>query len=266
LDFQIVTPVLETFLQKGMFHVRSKPETRESWVEVLKGAARVRSSSKRKKYVALGDHEKTGVKGTSVPFNPSIISQKDWMEMKEAYRFLPRDPQFMERQSRIVREAGSLFLNVSEERAVFDPNLGYFEYQFLKDTPSPSPLPLQGERMKGEGVYLKLEYDVLPAGSFVGMVLETRDLDLGDFSRFSFQARSDAEENSPDTFRIQVKSGQKVLLTFHARRFDSRWQNFAYSFQFPKGTPVSEISFEFSNQDVGAKKRGVLYLRDLTIH
>ena len=250
-NFQILTPVLEVSLRKGIFQVRSRPETRESWVGVLSGTTEVFSRAKRKP-VLLRDHEKTQVKGKSAPFKASAILEEDWAQMKEAYAFFPADPEFEERQSRLVKEAGPLFRSVTQEEVLFDPHSARLERTYAKD-------PASGK------VELKIEYDVFPSGSFAAMVFKTQDLDLGNLSRLSFQARSGAEENSPDSFRVEIKSGQKVLLTFHPRRFDPDWRNFEYAFQFPEGTAVSEIAFVFSNQTVGPRKKGAVYLRELAI-
>lgn len=251
IKFQISTPLVEVSPPEGIFQVRSKPEGGESWVSMLKGSAEIRSRAKRRQ-VTLRSHEKTHVQGKSYPFKPSTISQEDWTQMKEAYGFSPPDVEFEERQSRLAKEAGLLFSHISEGKVFFDPNLGYLERAFVKD-------PESGQ------IQLKMEYDVFPSGSFVGMALKTEDLDLGKFSRFSFKGRSEDEESFPHRFRIEIKSGQKVLWVFHPALLTPLWKDFEYAFQVPEGSLVSEITFVFSNEMAGPQKRGVIYLRELAL-
>lgn len=246
------TPTLLARVQEGGFQVETAPAARQSVVRVLRGTANVRSADRGKAEVLVRSFEKTVVPEKGAPSVPVRIERKDWDKMKEAYELIRKDLLLEARQQDLSKQAGSLFQYVSDHGTFYMDKFGYAEREFFKDEDTGT-------------AHLDIGYDVFPTGSFAGMYMKTRSLDLSQVKAFEFQARTEPEEASPETFRIEFKSGRGTVRAFAPRDFKEMWQTYRFPIHATRPISVSEITFVFSNQKVGEGKRGLLHFRNLNL-
>jgi hypothetical protein len=250
-QFEISTPVLVAAVRGTELRVESNPETRESWVGVLRGTAEVRSIGARK-WVTVKALEKTEVKGNAPPMEPVRVSRKEWDRLKEAYELIQKSAALEARQMDLSKEAGNLFQYVFDHGTFYTEKFGYCEREFIKDEATGK-------------VHLEVNYDVFPTGSFAGMYIKTRDLDMSKFKALSFQLRINPEEGFPESFRIELKSGSGIARLFVPREFKPNWQTFQFPLRFNQPTKITEITIVFGNEKAGTHKKGSMALRDLTL-
>ena len=248
---EISTPVLVAAVRGTSFQVSASPEKDESAVLVLQGTVNVRSLRTRK-VVVVRALEKTEVKGSAPPSQPTRVTRDEWNRMKEAYELIQKSAAFEAHQMDLSREAGSLFQYVFDHGTFYTPNFGFSNREFIKDETT------------GQ-VHLEVEYDVFPAGSFVGMYTKVRDLDIAKFKGFRFEVRGDPEEGYPESFKIEFKSKNALVRSFVPRDYREKWQTFEYPLRFNRSTPLAEITFVFANEKVGAHKKGKLLIRNVTL-
>ena len=248
---EVSTPVLVAAVRGTDFSVESNPETQESWVGVFKGEVKVRAVGGRK-IVKVGGLEKTSVKGGAEPLIPTRISYKEWNRLKEIYELSQKSAAFEARQLDLSRESGSLFVYVFDHGTFYTPQFGFADREFIKDETTGK-------------VHLEIRYDVFPAGSFSGMYIKTRNVDLFKFKALEFEVRGDSAEGYPSGFRIELKYGRQIFKAFNPRDITTRWQKMQFPIQFHKPTQISEVTLVLSNEKAGTHKKGVLLLKDINL-
>ena len=246
---EVSTPTLVASLESPMFQMEVKPETSNSTVYLLKGSAQVRSL-RSPRTVVVHSLEKTEVGRNAAPIEPVRVTRQDWNQMKEAYELIGKSAALEAKQLDLSKMAGSLFDYVFDHGTFYTPEFGHAEREFMKDETS-------------EKVYLKIDYDVFPSGSFVGVYIKTRNLDLAKFKGIEFQARTNPEEGYPESMRMELKTETGLARVFVPRDFKQTWQTYKYPLIVRQPTPITEIALVFSNEKVGNFKKGTLYLRDL---
>lgn len=251
-QLDISTPTLVAAVRGTMFQVEVQPESGDSSVRVLKGSVKVRSR-KGGKAVMVRSLEKTEVKKNAVPLPPVRVTRQEWDRMKETYELIGRSTAVEARQLDLSKQAGSLFDYVFDHGTFYTPEFGHAEREFTK------------EEASGNKVYLKIDYDVFPTGSFVGVYIKTRNLDLAKFKGFEFQARVNPEEGAPESMRIEFKTQTGLARVFVPRDFKPTWQDYKYPLIVRAATPITEIALVFSNEKVGNAKKGAFYLRDFNL-
>lgn len=248
---EVSTPTLVAAVRGTTFQIEANPETNESAVRVLQGSVKVRGV-KSHKSVIVRTLEKTEVKGGAVPLDPIRVSRDEWSRLKEAYELTEKSAFLEARQLDLSKQGGSLFKYVFDHGTFYTPEFGHADREFIEDKSSGK-------------VYVKIDYDVFPTGSFVGMYIKTRDLDLAKFKSLEFQARVNPEEGYPESLKIEVKTATAITRAFVPREFKNTWASYKYPLRFNRPAPITEIALVFSNEKVGNYKKGTLYLRDFNL-
>ena len=248
---EISTPTLVATLDSPMFQIEVQPESSDSALRVLKGSAVVRSVWPLKS-VRVRGLEKTEVKRNAQPVEPIRVTRQEWTQMKEAYELIRRSAAVEARQLDLSKLTGSLFEYVFDHGTFYTPEFGHAEREFMKEDASGK-------------VSLKIDYDVFPTGSFVGVYIKTRNLDLAKFKGFEFQARVNPEEGAPESMRIEFKTETGLARVFVPRDFKPTWQDYKYPLIVRAATPITEIALVFSNEKVGNAKKGAFYLRSFNL-
>ncbi len=251
--FQIVTPVSVAVVQEGgvTFQVHSDPERNEASAGVLRGSLQYESKSTRQSVTVKG-LERSEVKGKQDPSRPNRVSRKNWDEMKEAYELIQKSAATEARQMDLSKNAGALFQRVFDHGDFYTPKFGFSAREFIKDETT-------GETR------LEIEYDVFPVGSFVGMYMKIRDVDLKNFQAIQFDVLANPDDGFPESFRIEMKSGYATVMAFAPRDFKPRWDTMKLPIRVNRSTPISEITFVFANDKVGTHKKGILHLKNLML-
>lgn len=251
---EVRTPGLVADVHGGLFRIQgSSGQGGDNKVGVLRGSAEVFLPSLffRKSGVRVRGLEKTVlIDGVLSP--PARVSPEEWAEMKEAYELIEKTAVMEAQQIDLSKDAGTLFAHVFDHGTFFTPKVGYAGREFYKD-------PDSGE------VYLDVEYDVFPAGSFDGVYMKARDLDAAQYEGLSFDVRRNGEEGFPDSFSIELKSKGNVVRRFAPRGFLREWTPMQFEFHAQKTTPISEVVFVFTNARAGEAKKGMLVFRNINL-
>ena len=247
--FQIATPRYDVDVLGSVFRLETAATQGKSWVGVLRGSVEVSAPSL---FFHKGGIRIRGLEQASIidgVVQPAVkVSQEEWGTLKEAYELREKTAVKEAEQIDLSRHAGSLFEYVFDHGTFFTPKVGFAGREFYKD-------PDSGE------VYLDVEYDVFPVGSFVGVYIKTRNFDAAKYEGFSFEVRRNPEEGVPENFYIELKSKGNVVRRFSPRGFERTWKKMEFDFHAQKSTPVSEVVLVFTNSRVGEAKKGVLELR-----
>lgn len=238
-------------VEQGSFLVDSNRMTGDVWVGVLRGSADVTAKNSSRK-VTVHSLEKLEYAENAKLEKPKTVARGEWNRLKEAYELFEKSAAVEAEQLDLSKKAGNMFYYLFDHGTFFTPKIGYALREFFLDEAS------------GE-VFLDLEYDVFPQGSFVGMYLKARDLDLSKFRALQFDVRRKPGENFPDSVRIEVKSGGNVIRGFAAKMFRKEWETKKFPLHFNKETNVDELTFVFANDKVGPSKQGVVQLRNFTL-
>lgn len=195
----------------------------------------------------------TATLGEGVTLVPKRVNTQEWQAMKESYELLTKSAAKEAEQINLSKFAGSFFKDVVFDHGTFfTPKVGYAGREFFKD-------PDSGQ------VLLEAEYDVFPVGSFCGVYIKTRGLDLSKYTGFFFEIRGKAEEGVPESFFIEMKSKGNVVRRFAPRNFGKDWQLVEFDFHAQKPLPVNEMVFVFTNARAGEAKKGVLQFRNINL-
>ncbi|OQA56960.1 MAG: FecR protein [Candidatus Omnitrophica bacterium ADurb.Bin277] len=254
-EFVVSTPQFDAKPFGALFRIQASEKADENRVGVLRGVVEVSRpgslSGKGPMFNVRALEEAEVMEGRVQ--SPAKISAETWQELKEGYELLAKSAVMEAEQIDLAQKAGNFF-----EKAVFDhgtfftPKVGYAGREFFKD-------PDSGE------VYLETEYDVFPAGSFVGVYIKTRDFDISKYEGLIFDARRKGDEGFPDSFFIELKSKGSVLRKYSARGFLREWTPVDFKFNAQKPTLINEVVFVFTNERVGESKKGVLEFRNFTL-
>ncbi len=250
-ELNISTPVLVAAVLGTSFFIESHPEKLESSVRVLQGSVTVKSI-KANKSVVVKSLEITRVKGSAPPLQPVRVSRDEWNQLKEAYELIQKSAAVEAKQLDFSKEAGSFFQYVFDHGTFYTQNFGFADREFVKDEATAK-------------TRMQASYDVFPNGSFVGVYMKTRNLDISHFKAIQFEVRGDPEEGYPDSFKIELKSGAAVVRSFVPRDFKEKWQKFEYPIRFTRQTPLTEVTLVFANEKVGTHKKGVLHMQDVNL-
>ena len=248
---EISTPVLVAAVLGTTFQIEATPETHRSTVRVLEGTVKVKAL-KTRKVVMVKALEKTEVTGGAAPLKPVRVTREEWNKLKEGYDLYEKSAAAEAIQLDLSKEAGSLFKHVFDHGTFYSPNYGFADREFAKDKDSGK-------------VQFKISYDVFPVGSFVGMYIKTRYLDLLHFKAFQFQIRGNKGEGYPQSVKIEFKNGAAVVRAFVPRDFKETWQTFEFPLHFTRSSPITEVTIVVSNEKAGDHKRGAISFRDFNL-
>lgn len=259
---EITTPVLVAAVRGTLFRVEVDEKTGESSVSVLHGQLEVSPRNPGPDYlprqlvktrpVTIGNTEKVFAKPGEIHLVPVRISAADWNRMKEAYELIQRSAVFEARQLDLSQKAGTFFQYVFDHGAFFSQKFGFADREFIKDEST------------GE-VYLDVDYDVFPKGSFVGVYMKTRGFDLSEYHGLSFDVRRAAEGGVPDAFKMEIKSKGDVARAMKFSNFKKDWRTLEFQFSARQAAPITELTFVFTHDMVGEAKKGDLQFRNFKL-
>ncbi len=253
-DFQITTPKYDVDVMGSVFRIEtSRVKGGRNWVGVLRGSVEVSPPSLffRKGGTLIRGLEQVSVaEGVIQPI--TRVTRGEWGFIKEAYQLLEKTAVKEAEQIDLSKHAGSFFEHVFDHGTFFTPNVGYCGREFFRDSDT-------------GGVYLDVEYDVFPAGSFDGVYIKTRNFDISQYSGFSMEVQRSADEGVPESFFIELKSKGNTVRRFSPRGFERTWKKMEFDFNASRPTPVNEVVFVFTNARVGEAKKGVLEFRNINL-
>jgi len=251
--FEIATPVLVASIRGTTFMISADPETLESWVGVLRGQVEVRSKSIFIPGIVTVESLETTMEEGGKLTAPQRISRLQWDQMKEAYELTQKSLDYEANQIDLSRQAGNLFQDYAFDHGTFYmPKVGFADREFFFDS-------------EENAVILKIDYDVFPESSFVGMYIKVRNMNLENFDGLEFYLRRESDKDYPAAFKIEIKEKGQVVRAFAPHTFKKQWKTVYFPFQVSSDTPVSEITFVFSNERVGEYKKGILEFRDFNL-
>jgi hypothetical protein len=251
--FVITTPFSTVTPSGAVFRIVAGRTAAEDKVGVLRGSVEVAPTSFLfpKQGVRIRGLEMVNLADGAVR-TPKRVTPDDWQKMKEAYELLAKSAAMEAEQINLSKLAGNFFEVVFDHGTFFTPKIGYAGREFFKD-------PDTG------AVLLETEYDVFPAGSFVGVYIKTRDFDISKYTGLSFEIRRKGEEGTPDSFFIELKSRGNVVRRYAPRNFERDWKRVEFDFHSPKPLSVNEVVFVFTNARVGESKKGMLEFRNMEL-
>lgn len=236
--------------------IESAPELQDpkTWVGVLKGSAKVTSKVLLKESLTeVKPLHKVEVTRTSGVTDPERVTRKEWGYMKDGYELIERVAPLAKDQLDLSKGAGNLFDKIFDHGTFYTPKVGYATREFKLD-------PNSGE------VHLVIDYDVFPTGSFVGMYMKTRSLDISKFEALQFDAKVSEEDGYPDRFKLELKSKGNVVRSFTPRDFKRQWTTQTVDLNIKEDSmPLDEITFVFANDRVGEYKMGTLRMKNLRL-
>jgi len=148
----------------------------------------------------------------------------------------------------LSKQIGSFFDFVFDHGTFYTPKVGYSGREFFKDEDS------------GE-VFLEIEYDVFTRGSFAGMYIKTRNLDLSGYDTLEFEMRRVEGEGFPQSIRIELKSKTGIARAFAAKMPKPAWEKVSFPLHVRNETLMTEMAFVFLHDRVGEDKKGAVQFR-----
>ncbi len=249
---QVETDPFILRFREAAFMVRAIDAEHAS-LDVLEGTVDAINSN-ASKTISVGSFQHVTVtQGAANSFRADPISLQDWKALNEIRDIRVASMPEEREQVNLRKAAGGLFRYVFDEGAFYTPNFGFAKRRFYRDK-------------KTNFVALRIDYDVFPQGSYSGMYLKTRDLDLSKFKRFSFRLKGDSRKPVPNEMRIEFKNRRAILFGFAARPKSDGEDLYAFELKAAKPTPISEIAFVFEHQKVGPfRLSGAVLIEDLTL-
>ena len=255
-SLKIVAPFIQVKVLPGsllFMEVDALSDEPKAWVGVLRGGVDVYSKLLLKQQtVRVNAHEQTEVQQGSPLFSPVRITRAQWQKLSKGFELVERTLTVEREPVQEFKDIGNLFENVFDYGTFYTPNQG----SMLLDS-------LRG----GDGKIsaLVLDYDVFPPGSYVGVYLKTRSLDLSHFRNFELELRSDEFFGIPDAVDIEFKTHAGVIHEFPLSAFKDYWHKVSFPLNFPGTTDIVEIAIVFTNQAVGERKSGSLQARNFKL-
>lgn len=237
-------------VRSGMVMLEILPGENRVLLGVLRGSALVWIEGS-KEAVPVASLEKLEITPGDKPEAVSRVSKNEWREMREAYELVEKSAAVEAMQMDLSQKAGTLFEKVFDHGTFFHPKMGFAAREFVQDP--------DGE------VRLVMEYDVFPAGSFVGTYMKTRDFDASLYEGLQFDVRRVGDEGFPQNIKVELKSGGQVTRAFAIKNIRKKWETVFFPFRVNKMADVNELTFVFAHDRVGTFPRGMVEMRNMTI-
>lgn len=246
------SPDLKARADQGYFYLKSEPDGKSTF-GVMRGRAEVSKNGWGiRKWAPMASLFFVSSSGGKLEA-PRRISRDEWNEMREVYELTIKTAAMEAVQMDLSKKAGSLFRFVFDHGTFYTPKFGYSGREFFLDEST------------GES-YLEMEYDVFPKGSFVGMYIKTRGLDLSRFSNLEFEMRkSPGGEGEPKTIRIELKSKNGLVRAFAAKLPQKQWQKLSFPLYVRTPTEMNEMTFVFLHDRVGEFMKGTVQIRRINL-
>ena len=254
-SFDIATPLIVATAKGTLFQMTTEEANNRSFAGVIRGALEVRKRTFfniSASSLHIGNTQKADVLNPE-NIKAEKIDREDWNSMKETYDLIQRSAAFEAKQIDLSKKSGTFFEYVFDHGTFFTDKFGFANREFA-------------ENPKDNEVYCEIEYDVFPVGSVVGVYIKTRGLDLSQFKGLQFEARKNPDEKAtPDGFRIELKQKSQTVRATSPKVFKNEWQPYQFIFNARKPTPVNEMVFVFSHEQVGEFKKGMIQLRNFNM-
>jgi hypothetical protein len=251
MDFVTPQSVIQT--SGGYFRVQTNSETNKSSVGLMRGKAQVRKNEfLNEDWISIKGLETLEVDGTGIVKNPTRVTRDEWNLLREIYELTLKSAASEAEQLDISKEAGTFFNYVFDHGTFYTPKFGYAGRDFFK------------EETSGE-ILLEVEYDVFPRGSFVGVYIKTRELNLMDYDFLELETRRVDEEGSPMNVKIELKSKSNVVRSFAIKQPQIQWEKQVFPLRVKKETLSNEMTLVFIHDRVGEDKKGALQLRNINL-
>jgi len=248
---QVSTPAVVASIRGTVFAISAEDgNVNKSWVGVLSGTVEVTGQAK-KDQVTVQALQRTQIQGDGTLSKPTRVSSEQWNSMKEAYELVETSAEDEAQQLDLSHEAGGIFTHVFDHGTFFTPKVGYAKRHFHK--------------MEDGAIVLDVDYDVFPSGSFVGMYMKLRDVDVSAYEALQMKVRRTPGQAHPEAFRIEVKSKGQTLRAFSPKFFKQEWQTMQFPLRTETKSPISEITFVFSHAQAGENTRGSLRFSDVKL-
>ncbi len=245
---EIHTGIADILTSAGVF-VLTKSRSGTCTVGILKGSLSIYALHAKFPTVHLSQGKAEWKPGsTEVKISP--LSLQERREMAAAYLLTIRDPNSHQNQRDASQKSGNIFRHAYFIGDFFTSSQGYTESDFIDD---------EGLRV------LDLFYDLFMPGTFGGFYIETSDLDLQKFDRVTFDLRSKEGLPPPKSFRVEFKSGKRIVRSFGFRDISAEWKNYSAPLKVSTPTPISEIVIVFTYDGIGDVKQGGIQLRNINL-
>lgn len=235
---------------EGIYAVTVDASKKFGRVDVLRGKLIV-SSLLPKMSAAIKDME-SGEKIGGGAFHKTKIVQTNWRNAREAYEVKPAAMDAQVSQLDLSKKAGIFFNYALDHGTFYQKNYGWCEREFI--------VPADGSP-----AYLEITYDVFPVGSWVGVYIKTKNLDLSKFKTFKVDARRIPGKSHPDNIRLEFKSKYQVVQAYAIKRLNKDWETITFPVRLAKESPINEVTIIFSNNKVGNNKTGGVQFRNFTL-
>ena len=251
--FFIETPRLKLRARAGYFRVAVDSITSKTTIGLMRGNAEISQNELfAKESVPIKGLETITSEKGSVMSAPGRVTREEWKQMGEIYDLILKSDADEAVQMDLSKAAGSFFNYVFDHGTFYTPKFGYAGREFFRDLET------------GE-VYMEMEYDVFPRGTFSGAYIKVRDADLKDFATFEFEMRRVEEEGFPMNIRVELKTKTGVARAFAAKLPKRKWQHVSFPIHVKESAPLTEVTFVFMHDRVGEYKRGAIQLRRLNL-
>ncbi len=230
--------------------IRTSSETNLTVVSVLRGLVTLKSEAPAFS-LEISDTEMAEIPLTGEA-KKTRISQEFWKDAREAYELKPKTAATEAAQMDIAKKAGNFFDYVLDHGTFYQQKWGWCEREFVEpEDKTPA--------------YLETTYDVFPRGSWVGVYLKTRNLDLSKFKAFKIEARRIPGRPHPQFVRLEFKSKAQVLQAFAIKMLNAGWENIEFPIRLSKESMISELTIIFTHEKVGSDKSGGFQIRNFTL-
>lgn len=251
--FEIITPHFKTHTRSGYFRVAVDKASGATHVGLMRGSAEVHKNELfNSKGLAIKGLETISAEKNKAANAPARVTREEWKQMNEVYDLILKSDENEAVQLDLSKSAGSFFDYVFDHGTFYTPKFGYCGREFFKD-------PDTGQ------VYMEMEYDVFPLGTFSGAYIKVRDADLKDFSALEFEMRRVDDEGYPESIRIELKSSSNTVRAFAAKLPKQQWHKMTFPLHVRTTTPLNEVTFVFMHDRVGEFKRGAVQLRNINL-
>lgn len=230
--------------------VRASADKKTTLVSVLRG--RVTLESRHPKFsLTLSDSEMAEISNTGA-IKKGENSQEVWKDAREVYELKPKTAATEAAQMDIAKKAGNFFEYVIDHGTFYQQKYGWCEREFVAPEDATPP-------------FLETTYDVFPRGSWVGLYIKTRNLDLSKFKAFKIEARKIPGRPHPAFVRIEFKARAQVLQAFAIKMLNADWEKIEFPIRLSRESMITEVTFIFTHEKVGSDKAGGFQIRNFTL-
>lgn len=223
----------------------------ETWVGVLRGEVAV-TDKRSGRELAVKPMEQTRATALRGVAEPRRVSYEQWRRLVEVYELYEENPLDERKQEDLSRRAGSLFLKATDHATFYTPGWGFCAREFVEQ--------------RGGRVILLLDYDVTPPGSFAGLYVKTRGLDLARVGSLSLRVKGDEKAGYPRGFRIEFKAKGVKVHSEIVWGITADWKEFRFDLKSARSVPIQEVTLVFLHDPSGRGLSGRVAIDNLSLN